>query len=525
MGGIKRLPTQHAELHHLEGHEAGLLQVPREVLEHVAQDGHLAVVSDQLQVLQEHEVHQRRERVRVVREGRLPVLLQILVELALVEKFAGVPLKAEFEVNLVDALPAHLLLHGFAADAPTQALAYLLGLDDALLDLLALHASALRIPEGLADNVLLAEASVQMPRNEAQRSLSVVLQVCDQVAELFGVHQRLGLVCPLTLRQGLRQLVGNDAGEHQVVEAAWQLLTHDCTEVMRHLRSGGSGHEGPQRPHLVLWHVIHRRALHQHLANAVPVNMVILHLLRGERLHPVDQWGLLDNVNCSVKIESSVAWCRLEVSKVKEGVRKAILCASQQTSIYELILADLPLGQDNIKINPVNPLVEEINVDDDPRDAVKQETGRAKHCLYYPQLAEVCELGACKIRCLQHFAAFLLQVVKDEVYKVTVDAAGGNGKTPLRLNLLAQHQVSPGSLHLLVHATDKHRVLRAGRHALEHKDGRNIVPSKQVQLLVDKAEDPRWDATKSICKGVLQELYGPKPIDCVDADSQPAQGL
>ena len=39
----------------------------------------------------------------------------------------------------------------------------------------------------------------------------------------------------------------------------------------------------------------------QHLANAIALHMICPHLIRGEGLHPVDQWSLFDDVDLGAK--------------------------------------------------------------------------------------------------------------------------------------------------------------------------------------------------------------------------------
>mmetsp|Transcript_109184 Transcript_109184/g.337103 ORF Transcript_109184/g.337103 Transcript_109184/m.337103 type:complete len:278 (+) Transcript_109184:1655-2488(+) len=275
-----------------------------------------------------------------------------------------------------------------------------------------------------------------MPRYESQRALPVVLEIRDEVAELPGVHQGLGLVHPLTLREGLRQLVRDDAADHQVVEAARQLLPHDRAVVARHLHIGPGDH-GAQRPHGVVRYVEHGRALHEHLADAVPLHVVVLHVVRGERLHPVDEGGLLDDVDRGVEVEAGAAGRRLEMPQVQIRIRQAVLCPGQHAGVYELVPADLPLAQDGVEVHPVEAPVQEVDVDDDPGDAVQQEAGGPEDRVHEALLAEVRELGPGEVGRLQQLAAPLPQVVEDEVDEVAVDAAGGHREQLLRLAPLA----------------------------------------------------------------------------------------
>mmetsp|Transcript_46284 Transcript_46284/g.122848 ORF Transcript_46284/g.122848 Transcript_46284/m.122848 type:complete len:203 (-) Transcript_46284:592-1200(-) len=202
-----------------------------------------------------------------------------------------------------------------------------------------------------------------MSCNETERQLSVALQIFKQTSELLRVDQGLGLVCPLSFRQGLRQLVRDDTVEHEVVKTVWQLLTHDRLKVIRH---GGI----VQRPDNVVLHVHHGRILHKYLAYAITVNVVVLHLLRRERLHPVDQRSLFDDVHCGIKVETARRH-RLKVSQIQIGVGQAVLCASQHASINEHVPGDLPLLKHGSEVHPIEDAFLKIYVNNHPLHAVQ----------------------------------------------------------------------------------------------------------------------------------------------------------
>mmetsp|Transcript_31589 Transcript_31589/g.71811 ORF Transcript_31589/g.71811 Transcript_31589/m.71811 type:complete len:445 (+) Transcript_31589:1139-2473(+) len=389
--------------------------------------------------------------------------------------------------------------------------------------LLLLLSASLGLPEGTAHHGLLREARMQMPCNEAQCSLPVVLQVSDEVAELFGINQRLGLVHPLTLGECLGQLVRDDAAEHQVVQAAGQLATHYLGEVVRDLQDRSTRDCRAQWPDRVLWHVEHRRALHKNLADAVALYVVVLHLLRREGVHPVDERSLLDGVHGRFKVEAAVGCRRLEMAEVEIWKSETVLCAGKHAGVDELVLVDLPLGQYRFEVHPVNRLAHEVHVYDDPGDVVQEQARRAKYSVDDALLGEVRHLRTSKVRRLEHLAPPVPQVVEYEVHEVAVNAAGGHGKALGGLALLAQRQMRPRPLHLLVHAADEHGVLRPRRHALEDKHRADLVPLEKVELLVDKAEYPGGYASQSIREGVLQRLYRSEPVDGVDADAQTPQ--
>mmetsp|Transcript_97211 Transcript_97211/g.251481 ORF Transcript_97211/g.251481 Transcript_97211/m.251481 type:complete len:283 (-) Transcript_97211:226-1074(-) len=279
------------------------------------------------------------------------------------------PLQAELEVHLGHPLAAHLGLDRVLRDVPSQALRDA-RLDDArvMWQVLGVAREALadrvRVPERLAQNLLGLEAGVEVARDEPKGRLAVVLQADEEVAELAGVDQGLRLVGPLALGQSLRQLVGDDAVQHEVVEAVGQLLAHDGAEVGRHLRRRAARAAGAERADYVILKVQHGAVLHKDLADAVSIDVVVLHLLRGEGLHPVDQRSLLDDVDGRIEVEAAGGrW--LEVPKVQVGVGEAVLRASEHAGIHELVACDLPLLQHRDKVHPVEGQLGEVDVDND----------------------------------------------------------------------------------------------------------------------------------------------------------------
>jgi len=142
----------------------------------------------------------------------------------------------------------------------------------------------------------------------------------------------LALVSPFAFGKGLRKFVGYDAIQHQVIQALGQLLAHDDAEVMRYLRRRRPRRASSERPDNVVCEVQHRGVLHKDLADAVPVDMIIFHILCWERLHPVDERCLLDDVNCCVEVEAPRS-CWLKMTEIEIWVSQTIpVPASMQAS-------------------------------------------------------------------------------------------------------------------------------------------------------------------------------------------------
>merc|ERR1740117_1633601 len=138
--------------------------------------------------------------------------------------------------HLVARLTLHLRRHISLIDDPPQ-----LSIDDwaecSHFHLLRWHTLGallpclMGIPEDLPCNFLLLESWVKVARYHTQRVCTVVLEIEQQRPELGGVDDRVRFVCPLTLGEGLRKFVRDDAMEHEVVQAVGQLLTHDGMEI------------------------------------------------------------------------------------------------------------------------------------------------------------------------------------------------------------------------------------------------------------------------------------------------------
>mmetsp|Transcript_37642 Transcript_37642/g.107531 ORF Transcript_37642/g.107531 Transcript_37642/m.107531 type:complete len:274 (+) Transcript_37642:470-1291(+) len=203
---IEGLAREDAKLHHLERYEAGLLQVPGRVLEHIAEHGHAALVTgDKLEVLKNHHMHQGGDGVGVVGGRWIAGLCDSSYKRALVLELMRVPVEAELEVDAVAGLAPHLRLHGLPGDVPLEA-PELLRLNDARVgrqvELVAREAlpDLVRVPECLAEDLLLLEAAVEVARNQPEGGLSVLLQIDQEVPELTGVDEGLRLVGPLAFR-------------------------------------------------------------------------------------------------------------------------------------------------------------------------------------------------------------------------------------------------------------------------------------------------------------------------------------
>mmetsp|Transcript_23628 Transcript_23628/g.66299 ORF Transcript_23628/g.66299 Transcript_23628/m.66299 type:complete len:501 (+) Transcript_23628:933-2435(+) len=485
-------------------------------------------------MLEDHEVDERRERARVVRGRGEAVVQDALEERPVGLELVRVPHQAELEIYGVCLLPLLLRLDGSLRDVPSQTFRYQ-GLNDARVDGQVARVArqarphGVRVPERLAQHPLVLEAVVEVASDQPEGDLAVVLQLHDQRPELHRVDERLRLVGPLALRQRLRQLVRDDPVQHEVVQAVRQLLAHDVAEVVGHIRGVAPSHlrrrrAGAEGADDVVGEVQDGRVLDQDLAYAVAVDVVVLHVLGGEGLHPVDQGGLLDDVHRRVEVEPPLGG-GLEVAEVQVRVREAVLGAREHAGVDELVPGDLPLLEHGVEVDPVEDLARKIEVDDHGLDSVEEEAWRPEDGLHDALLGEVRELCAGEVRRLQALVPLVPEVVVDEVDEVAVDAARGHGKTLLGLTLLALGEVAPRLLHLCVHAAHEHRVLRSRRDPLEHEERRYLILPEGLELLVDEAEDPRRDTTEGIGEGVLQRLDRPEPMHRIDPNPEPLEGL
>mmetsp|Transcript_20638 Transcript_20638/g.57571 ORF Transcript_20638/g.57571 Transcript_20638/m.57571 type:complete len:363 (+) Transcript_20638:1234-2322(+) len=357
---------------------------------------------------------------------------------------------------------------------------------------------------------------MQVAGNQSQGLFAVILDVAQELPELRSVHEGLGFVGPLAFRQSLRELVGDDAIQHQIVEAVRKLLAHDEAEVHGNLRLRPVCGPCAQWSDGVILQVEHRRVLHEHLTNAVAVDMVIFHVLSREGLHPIDQGRLLDDVDRSIEVEAPGDG-GLEVPEVQVRVCQAILRTGEHARIDELVAGDLPLVEHGLEVNPIEAVLAEGDLHDHRLDAVQQEAWRAENRRHDTLIHEMCQLGTRKIRRLQALVTLRPQVVEDEIDEVAIDATGRHSKALLCLRLLALRQVGPRKFHLLIQATDEHRVLRPWGDTLKHEERLDVVLAKGLELLVHETEDARRDAAECIREGVLQGLDGTQPEDRIHA--------
>mmetsp|Transcript_13470 Transcript_13470/g.40004 ORF Transcript_13470/g.40004 Transcript_13470/m.40004 type:complete len:272 (+) Transcript_13470:544-1359(+) len=211
---LERLPAEEPELHQLQGRQARLLEVGRDVLEQIAKDGHAGVLRDQPEVLQDHEVHPRRQRVQVVGHVGKPWRLRAHVsqQWPVFVELVRVPIQAKPKVDAAALLPVALSLQRIFADLPLQASPDLRGDDPRVRGEVRLAprqplADGRRVPEGLAQYLLVLEARVQVAGDESQCRLPVLGQADEQVPEFLRVDQRLRLVGPLAFCQSLGQLM------------------------------------------------------------------------------------------------------------------------------------------------------------------------------------------------------------------------------------------------------------------------------------------------------------------------------
>jgi len=270
--------------------------------------------------------------------------------------------------------------------------------------------------------------------------------------------------------------------------------------------------------------VEHGGVLDEHLAHAVAFDVVILHVLCWERLHPIHQRRLLDDAHRRVEVETPSRG-RLEVPQVEVGVREAVLGSREHAGVHELVLRDLPLAQHAVEVHPLEHLGREVQADDDNLHAVEQEPWRPEHCLHHVVFREVRQLRPGEVWRLQALVAPVPEVVEDEVYEVAVDAAGRHGEALLRIALHALGQEGPGLLHLMLHPADEHGVLRPRGHALENEQGRDLMPLERLQFLVHKAKNPGRSPPQRVREGVLQRLDRAEPEHSVHAHLDLAQRL
>mmetsp|Transcript_100064 Transcript_100064/g.288939 ORF Transcript_100064/g.288939 Transcript_100064/m.288939 type:complete len:458 (+) Transcript_100064:907-2280(+) len=456
--------------------------------------------------------------MRVVRQRGLAELREVPIQRALRIHLMRVPQQAEVEVNLLHALPLHLLSDGLLIDPPAQAALRDFGPDGARQGRLFGGRVGLRLRRGVlpprrgslpdlfAHDLLVREARAQVPNNQTQCPLPVVLEVHDQVPELPRVDQGLAVVDPLALRQGLRQLVRDDAMQHQVVQAEGKSFAYNLAEVFGNLVRRRVRHGRGPRPDDSLVNMQDGGALDDDLANAIALQVLPLHLLRREKLHPARERRLLHRRHCRIEVETQGARCGLEMAKIKVRVRSATLRTGQHASIHELVHRQLPLVEHDLKVDPVEGGVLEGDSDDDPRNVVQQQARRPDDRVNHAVLREVRQLGASEVGRAEDLAATLLQIVEHEEHEVAVDAAGVHRKTFLSLVSIALCQMGPCDIHLLIDPRDKHRVLRARGHTLEDEHRRNGASAESLQLSIDECESPRRHPAERIRKRILQGL-------------------
>ena len=145
---------------------------------------------------------------------------------------------------------------------------------------------------------------------------SVLLELQHQGSVLQGVDKGRLAVVPLASAQNRRESVGDMAERHEGEKLLRQSLTDQGRQVLGDRAIG-------QRLHLEVRQVEDRAVGQQRLAHAVPVNVVVLHLLGGESVHPVCQWHLLDEIHCRLEREIARSW--LEVVQVQVRVGEAVL--------------------------------------------------------------------------------------------------------------------------------------------------------------------------------------------------------
>ena len=219
----------------------------------------------------------------------------------------SVPAQTESNVNDLGVLALEFVRQIFASELP--------------LEPSAVQRSQLsRSVEGeirLARDLLRAKVISRHCRCQQTESLgSVLLELQHQGSVLQGVDEGRLAVVPLASAQNRRESVGDMAERHEGEKLLRQSLTDQGRQVLGDRAIG-------QRLHLEVRQVEDRAVGQQRLAHAVPVNVVVLHLLSGEGVHPVCQWHLLDEVHRRLEREIARSW--LEVVQVQVRVGEAVL--------------------------------------------------------------------------------------------------------------------------------------------------------------------------------------------------------
>mmetsp|Transcript_78964 Transcript_78964/g.189577 ORF Transcript_78964/g.189577 Transcript_78964/m.189577 type:complete len:242 (+) Transcript_78964:493-1218(+) len=178
---LVRLAREESEFHELQGYETRLGESGRNLFQNIAQHRRCSIVADEFKLLQDDEVHQRGQRRHVRIASGWRVVGETFDQVAFVLEVVGMPSQAKLEIDFVDSLSCHLRFHRVCLNPPAESLPDLRLNEPRLLREVGVAAQRLsdltRLPESLAQDVLVVEATMQMLRDQAQGDFPVFLQV------------------------------------------------------------------------------------------------------------------------------------------------------------------------------------------------------------------------------------------------------------------------------------------------------------------------------------------------------------
>ena len=127
------------------------------------------------------------------------------------------------------------------------------------------------------------------------------------------------------------------------------------------------------------------------------------------------------------------------------------------------------------QLDPLEGVAVEVELDDDLLHPVQEQPGRSERAMKHLRVLEMRELGAAEVRRAEHLVSVGLEVVKDEINHVSVDATRRNSEGFLRVVPPSICQARPRSVELL--RTDlllEVLVMEMRGHALEDEDRVNL---------------------------------------------------
>ena len=173
------------------------------------------------------------------------------------------------------------------------------------------------------------------------------------------------------------------------------------------------------------------------------------------------------------------------------------------------------------QLDPLEGVAVEVERDDDLLHPVQEQPGRSERAMKHLRVLEMRELGAAEVRRAEHLVSVGLEVVKDEINHVSVNATRRHSEGFLRVVPLSVRQARPRSVELL--RTDlllEVLVLELRGDALENEDRVNLRARQHEQLPVDRLEHARWRPADGVREWILQHLNGSQPIRGIDPDPQ-----